>query len=1180
MNSRLYKLLATGLLFTLIAACGGGSGSGGGNSSSTSTSSSSGGAPALPTISIANSSNSEGNNNSFELLFNVKLSDVTTDDVSVEYSINESSATAGEDYLGSDGILTIPAGDSNNVIAVEINGDLCHESDETFSIVLSNPVNATLGTSTATGTIMNDDDKPELTLADSELPEGDSGTSNMGFIVSLSRPSCYDVSGDFATNVVTANSLDFLITTGTFIIPAGDPSVTINAEITGDKFYETDETLTVNLENVSDHINVVDGEAFGTIRTDDLPTLLIQPAEVVEGDTTPQTLLFPVELAGITNEISFDFSTEDLTATVDDNDYVATNGTLTIPAGETSTTIEVEVIGDTKPELLEELKVALSNLVGDAVLVMGFDFALGKIFDNDTPIVIDPVVSVEVDGGRESPDNYFPVTFTFLANATVTSDIEIDYSTSDLSAEAGSDYAAQTGTVTIPAGETSASITIDVIDDPEIENIEYFSLNLTQVSGNLPLDTPRATGLIFDDDYVGPPLLSANWYNATFEGNSGTHDVLVPVTLSAPATEIVTVDYVTRDETALADSDYMAISGTVTFNPGETLQTISIPVYGDTVIEANETLILELSNPTDNVVFFYDPDAPPFVSIETDEPFAMASIADVALLEGDSGTTEMEFTVSIDAVAGDPVTMDYVSADAIEGNTATEDEDYTPVAGSISIPAGELETTLTVQINGDPINEYDETFRILLSNVSQNAEFDNDIGVGKIINDDSGPGWDLPQVMNQNGQDNVLPIISMNVDGDAMAVWGPVFSGYFESSRYTPAGGWSTYDLLTQDFSSRDRDLFIDGNGDTTLAWIFGIAQTVRHTTASNWDNFLEFDPSSLRDQDYMRLAGNEAGSVLAVWKLNTSISTMVDHLMYSVYDPMLEEWTDDDFLVFESETHLYLPQIAMNNNGDAVAVWMQGQIRASVYDAVTGSWSEPDIITNELAPDIYAGGYAPQVAMDDNGYAIAVWDDDQGIGTGANGRIWASRYDPSTSEWSEARRLDSTTDLDVTDAQIAMDAAGNAFVIWMQDNDDTDPWNDSFEIRARRYDVTTGDWEPEVLLHDPDTRVSQFGFNIQVPLDLPALAVDPAGNAIVAWSEEIQPDEFVIRACRYDISEATPAWSPPEKISGDMYPFAIFPDIAVDAAGNAIVVWQMGDDENFDQYDVAEIWWNRFTAP
>ena len=122
-----------------------------------------------------------------------------------------------------------------------------------------------------------------------------------------------------------------------------------------------------------------------------------------------------------------------------------------------------------------------------------------------------------------------------------------------------------------------------------------------------------------------------------------------------------------------------------------------------------------------------------------------------------------------------------------------------------------------------------------------------------------------------------------------------------------------------------------------------------------------------------------------------------------------------------------------------------------------------------------------------------------------------------------------------------------------------------------------SGNWNTPARVADSNLRVSTFGTNNLSPLDLPALAVDVAGNAILAWSENVTGD-FIIRASRYDPAQAIPEWTAPQNISGNTWPFAIFPDIAVDALGNAIVVWQAGNTEAFEDTDISEVWWSRFT--
>ena len=1175
------------LLLVLLAACGGG---GGGNDTGDGGGSGDGGDgsggnpdPDPPLLGIAGAELMEGNSGTVDLVLTVGLSSAASADVTVDYATLDQGATAGEDYTAADDTLTIAAGQTQATISVPVTGDACFEEDEAFAVTLANvSSNAVLDVAQATGTIRNDDNQPVLSIADAELDEGDDGTSDMVFALTLDRPTCVAAGGTYSLNSVTADEHDLTIVTAAFEIAAGEDQGEIRAEIAGDTAYETDETFTVNLENVSSLLAVADPEAFGTIRTDDFPPVTVSEVEIAEGDEDTRTLVFPVELAGPTNEIAVEYTTQDGTATIADQDYLEAQGTLTIPAGVTTATIEVEIVGDTEPELTEEFLVRLTEVDGDAVLVPGTDQAIGRIRDDDTAVSLDPQIDVPPAFGFEEGDDASAVSdlvFQVTLNVPVSGDIELAYATSDLGATAGDDYDAASGTVTIPAGDTIATVIVTVRGDAEEEGPESLTLSLELLTPGLAvLLTPEAIGTILDDDVQGPPFLSVQ-PASIFEGDDGTRELIAFVTLGDVVSGTVTVDYATRDLTALAGSDYAATSGTLTFAPGDTVLSFPVTIFGDTVVEADERFELVLSNMTGDAILF---DAVAEATIETDDPFALVSIGDVVLVEGDSGTSEMVFSVTSSVPAADPVTLDYASADATTGNSATANDDYVPVSGTLTILPGETEATIPVQINGDVDNEFDETFTVTLSNVSQNAELADPVAEGRIVNDDETPGWGVAQYFASSRTDNIRPAIAMNAAGDATVVWAPNAFGPYTSSRYTAGGGWGSLESPPEASVSGlvriDRDVAIGGDGRSMLVWAM-TPEAAQHTSAAGWDTTsLALNPASTNDAEYVSIAANESGTVIAVWKHNDPGSVSTDHLMFSVYDPATEQWSDADYIVLQGAPIL-LPDVAINEDNVAVAVWREGSVRASVYDPAAKTWSEPIEITAELSPGIHQFGYGPRVAIDAAGNAIAVWDTAPSLGTSSVGDVWTARYDAVTEQWSDPIVLDVAV-LDATHAQIAMDAAGNAFVVWMQDNDATDGFNDTFDIRARRYDAATEQRSPEVLVQDTNTRVTSASINLSYEsIDIPALAVDPAGNALLAWSEEIN-GEYVIRGSRYDISAPQPQWGAPEPLSDDAWAFAMFPSMAVDAAGNAIVVWQAGDSSQFGTGDESHIGWNRYVAP
>ena len=145
---------------------------------------------------------------------------------------------------------------------------------------------------------------------------------------------------------------------------------------------------------------------------------------------------------------------------------------------------------------------------------------------------------------------------------------------------------------------------------------------------NLVLAMQSATGTIIDDD----PLVLAIEDPSVREGDTGTTNVLFVVTLAKPYYLPVTVDFATADGTALAGSDYVATNGTLTFAPGVTSQTISVLVNGDTVDEANETLVFNLTNAV-NVALT---DTQGRATIVDDDPLVLA-IADSSVTEGNTG---------------------------------------------------------------------------------------------------------------------------------------------------------------------------------------------------------------------------------------------------------------------------------------------------------------------------------------------------------------------------------------------------------------------------------------------------------------------------------------------------------------------------------------------------------------
>lgn len=249
--------LSIALLAALESGCGGGGGS-----------SAAGG----PAFNIADASLDEGDAGSADLTFTITLSEASTEALTVDVATSAGSATAGTDYITTTGTLSFAAGVTTRTIFVPVNGDLLDEADETFSVTLSQASGeATLGDETATATIRDNDPLPALSIADAQANEGNSGTTNLVFTVTLAPVSGRSVSVAYAASAGSASSgSDFTAASGTLTFNAGQTTRTISVAIQGDGIVEADETFTLTL-SLPSNATIADGTATGTILNDDVP---------------------------------------------------------------------------------------------------------------------------------------------------------------------------------------------------------------------------------------------------------------------------------------------------------------------------------------------------------------------------------------------------------------------------------------------------------------------------------------------------------------------------------------------------------------------------------------------------------------------------------------------------------------------------------------------------------------------------------------------------------------------------------------------------------------------------------------------------------------------------------------------------------------------------------------------
>jgi serralysin len=172
--------------------------------------------------------------------------------------------------------------------------------------------------------------------------------------------------------------------------------------------------------------------------------------------------------------------------------------------------------------------------------------------------------------------------------------VTVDFATADGTAKAASDYEAAVGTVTFAPNETTKTITININGDPTVEFDEDFVVNLSNALG-ATIAVAQGQGTITNDDIATLSISDAT----VAEGNAGTTVLTFAVTLSGTADVPISVDFSTANGTATtSDNDYAAASGTLSWAAGATSPAmISVTINGDTNVEPDETLFVNLTNP-------------------------------------------------------------------------------------------------------------------------------------------------------------------------------------------------------------------------------------------------------------------------------------------------------------------------------------------------------------------------------------------------------------------------------------------------------------------------------------------------------------------------------------------------------------------------------------------------------
>ncbi|MCU4177850.1 beta strand repeat-containing protein, partial [Carboxylicivirga sp. N1Y90] len=456
--------------------------------------------------------------------------------------------------------------------------------------------------------------------------------------------------------------------------------------IDGDQVVDIEFTTDVNyLGTAPSNLSITNEDNDGTVSIE----ATIQAAE----ETSNGLFTF----TATTSSTSATIINFDITGTAGNGaDYNPISAWVELPAGETSVTLPITVVGDNDIEGDETVILTLTSTDNGDLTVGSPNTATITITDDDSESVSIVATTQALESGTDG-------LFTITATNSFGTDTEISYTVTG-TATPDADYTVLTGSATLLAGQTEVTIPVAIISDALVEGDETVILTLTSTdNGDLTVGSPNtATVTITDDDSESVSIVAT-----TQALESGT-DGLFTITATNSFGTDTEISY-TVTGTATPDADYTALTGSATLLAGQTEVTIPVAIISDVLVEGDETVILTLTS-TDNGDLTVGSPNTATITITDDDSESVNIVATTQALE--SGTNGL-FTITATNSFGTDTDISYTVT-----GTATPDADYTALTGTATLIAGQTEVIIPVAILSDVLVEGDESVIVTLNSTN------------------------------------------------------------------------------------------------------------------------------------------------------------------------------------------------------------------------------------------------------------------------------------------------------------------------------------------------------------------------------------------------------------------------------------------------------------------------------
>ncbi len=568
--------------------------------------------------------------------------------------------------------------------------------------------------------------QPQVSLSVSSTNVSEAG-GTVSFTITRSGDTSLDLPVTLYTSGSAIEPTDYTLTptqSGTnyvVTIPAGAASFSIDLQTVNDANTEGPETVTLTLAEDTNYVVRASGEATVTIDDDDaaqLPTVSVSATTSSGDNSAPENgadsgrFVF-TRNGTVANDLTVFYSVAGgATPSVD---YSALPGVIVIPAGQSSASVEFQTIDDTLVETNETVLVSVSS---NAAYTTGGSTAKVTIVDDDLVNV-----TITATGGAAEPSTAGK--FTITRTGDLSPALTVYYSVSG-TATAGTDFAALTGTATIPAGATTTTITVTPINDTATEGDESVTVTLLGNS-SYNVGSPGVATLFIVDDEQGTVSVTAPDNSASEPGSdTGYFRVSRGTIINGDLTVNLLIS-----GTAQNGIDYIPLDNTVVIPDGQSSVDIVVTPFDDLHKEDTENVILIVAPGGGYAVSTSNNRAS--LNIVDDDANSVPAIGFSFPTSRGLESRSADVALSLSATSTVPITVDF----RVFGGTASGNGvDYTLPSGTVTVNPGDWTATLPLTIINDSIVESDETVKIVISNPSGATLDGNKFHTYTIVDDD------------------------------------------------------------------------------------------------------------------------------------------------------------------------------------------------------------------------------------------------------------------------------------------------------------------------------------------------------------------------------------------------------------------------------------------------------------